>query len=311
MKIVTLVTQMEYTPEQKAALEKCGGFTHFSVQKIKGNEIVERIGDAEVLIVGSSGVEKIDADVLSQCPHLKFISVLGVGTDFVDVKKATELGIKVSNLKGTNSESVAEHTWGMILSLSKKIMEAHNGTKEGKYRFTDYLGIEIQHKTIGILGYGEIGKRIARIAKGFDMKVLASNRSPKEAEGVEFVELHTLLEKSDVIVVTLPFTSDTENLIGMKQLNLMKENVILVNPAREQIVDKEAILKALESGKLFGFGMELDINTPADERFYKFKNVIITPHNAFFTVESEAKSCAMGVENVLKFLEGNPQNLVN
>jgi len=261
--------------------------------------------------VGSSGVEKIDSDVLSQCPNLKFISVLGIGTDFIDVKKAIELGIKVSNLRGTNSESVAEHVWGLILSLSKKITEAHNGTKAGKYEFTSYLGTELQGKTIGILGYGEIGRRVARIAKGFDMKILAFNKSAKEAERVEFVELDTVLKESDVLVIALPLAPDTEKLIGEKQFSLMKHDAILVSPAREALIDKEALLKTLAEEKLFGFGMELDINTPADERFYAFPNVIITPHNAFFTTESEAKSCTMGVENVLKFIEGKSQNLVN
>lgn len=311
MKIVTLITQMEYTPEQKKALEEIGEFVNYNVKKIKGDEIVEKIGDADILITGSSGVEEIDAEVLSRCPNLKFISVLGAAADFIDIGKATELGIKVSKLVGTNSESVAEHAWGMILNFSKRIMEAHNGTRAGKNQFKYYMGVELAGKTIGILGYGEIGKRVARIAKGFDMRILAYNRSKKEDERVELVELDEVLKESDVIVVTLPHTPETEGLIEDKELEMMKQGVILVNPARAKITDKEAVLRALGSGKLFGFGLELDMNTEPDERFYKFPNVIITPHNAFYTQESEEKSCAMGVENVLKFAEGNPQNLVN
>lgn len=311
MKIVTLVSQMEYTSEQEAALKNVGEFINHSVTKIKGDQIVELIKDAEIVIVGSSGVEELDADVLTRCPKLKYISVLGVGTDFVDTKKAAELGIKVSNLRGTNSESVAEHTWGLILSLSKKITEAHVGAQSKNYEFKYFLGTELQGKTIGILGFGEIGKRVARIARGFDMRILSYNRSRKEVEGVEFADLHEVLRESDVVVVSLPLTEETKNLIAKEEFEMMKPGVILVNPAREAIINKDALLNALESAKLFGFGMELDINTPADERFIKYPNVIMTPHNAFYTTESEQKSAAMAVENVLKFIEGKPQNVVN
>lgn len=311
MKIVTLVSQIEYTSEQRRALEKLGEFKEYRVNRLEGDEIVKRVGDAEALIVGSSGVKEISGDVLSKCPRLKVISVFGVGTDFIDLKKASELGIKVINLRGTNSESVAEHVWGMILDLAKKITEAHNGAKVGKNKYKYYLGKELLGKTIGIIGFGEIGSRVARVARGFDMKILAYSHTKKHIDGVEFVELNTLLKRSDVIVISLPLTRETTGLIGRKEIGLMKNDVILVNPAREAIIDKEALLEALESGKLFGFGMELEINTLADKRFYKFKNVLITPHTAFFTPESEQKSCAMAVENVIKFAQGKPENVVN
>lgn len=311
VKIISIVSQMEWSDDQKKKLQALGEFVERNSKKAKSDEIIEMIGDGDILIVGSSGVEEIDSKVLENCPNLKFITVLGVGADFLDIKKATELGIKVSNLQGANSESVAEHIWGLILVLSKKIVESHNGTKNGKYEFFHYFGKELQGKTIGILGFGNIGSKVVRMAKGFDMKVLVFNRSKQEVEGVEFVELDELLKKSDVVVVALPLTDETDNLITKEKFDLMKKDAILVSSSRESIINKEDVLKALEEQKLFGFGLELDINTKPDERYYKFENVIVTPHNAFFTKESEDKSNNLAVENVEKFVEGKPQNLLN
>ncbi len=311
MKIVSLVSKMEWSSDQKSRLKKLGTFIEHNCKKISTHKAVELISDAEILIVGTSGVESIDSFVLENCSKLKFITVLGVGTDFVDLIKARELGIIVSNLQGANSESVAEHIWGMILGLSKKIVESHIGTKEGKYEFFHYFGKELQGKTLGIIGFGAIGSKVARIAKGFDMKVIALNRSPIVAEGITFVSLNHILKDSDVIVITVPLNPETDKLIGDSEFTQMKEGVILISSSREAIIDKDAVLKSLESQKLFGYGYELEINSPSDTRFYKYANVIITPHNAFYTAESELKSNDMAVDNVEQFTQGTPKNVVN
>lgn len=311
MKIVSLVSQMKWEPHQLEKLNNLGEFKEYSRSKAKSDEIIELIGDAEVLIVGASGVERIDSNVLTNCPELKFITVLGAGADFVDIEKATERNIKISNLKGANAQSVAEHVWGMILGLSKRITEAHIGTKKGRYQFFDYLGKEIQGKTLGIIGFGSIGSRVAKIAKAFDMKVLAFNRTPKQSEGVEFVKMQYLLENSDVVVVAITATSETKGLISQNEISKMKNGTILVSISRESVVEEASVLEALENNKLFGFGMELDIKQPANPQFYNYENVVITPHTAFFTTEAELKCNDMAVENVEMFLKGTPQNLIN
>lgn len=311
MKIVTLITNADFDEEDVARLKEKGKFVKESVRKLKTHEIVERAKDADILIIGSSGVEFLGREAMEQCPKLKYITIMGVAADPMDVKAATELGIKVSNYVGVNSQSVAEHTWGMILSLSKKVTESHIAVKEGETSFLPFLGKEMQGKTIGIVGFGEIGSRVAKIAQGFDMKVLSHTRSKKSANGVEFVELEKLLKNSDAIVLTLPHTDETDKMIGERELKMMKDGVILINPAREGLVDQEAILQALEDGKLYGFGMELNINSAPDQRYYNYSNVLLTPHNGFFTEESEKRASRTTLENVLKFIEGNPQNLVN
>lgn len=311
MKIVSLVSQLEYTPSQLAQLKSLGEFINYHVQKISEDEIVKHIDDANILLVGGSGVTELSEDVLMKCKNLKFISALSSGVDYINIKAAAKLGIKVSNLRGANSESVAEHIWGLILGLSKKINESHRGLKDGRYEFLHYAGIELQGKTIGILGFGEIGSRVARIAKGFDMKIIAYNRSEKIAQGITFVDLNSVLKQSDVVVVCLPVNQDTLGILDVEKLKLMKQRSILVSISRESLIDKEAVLELLSDKKLFGFAMESDINTQPDSRFYNFENVIITPHTAFFTNESEEKSNNMAVENVMLFAQGTPRNLVN
>lgn len=311
MKIVSIVSQMEWSESQKARLMKLGEFVEHSAKKAKSDQVAEMIGDADILIVGSSGVETVDENVFEKCKNLRFITVLGVGADFVDLTGALKRGIRVSNLKGANSESVAEHVWGLILSLSKKVTESHIGTKAGKHEFLHYFGKELFGKTIGIVGFGEIGSKVARIAKGFEMKTLVVTRTQKENSGIEFVAMDRMLKESDVIVLTVPLTPETTNLISTNEFELMKNGAILVSTSREAVINKEALFRTLKDGKLFGFGMELDINMPANPAYYEFNNVVITPHNAFFTQESEIKSNDLAVENVEKFIEGKLQNLVN
>src|SRR3989339_1783324 len=311
MKIVSIVSQMKWNTSQKDRLTKLGEFVEYSAKKANSDQVAEMIGDADILIVGSSGVQTVDQNVFEKCKNLKFITVLGVGADFVDLASALKRGIRVSNLRGANSESVAEHIWGLILSLSKKVTESHIGTKAGKYEFLHYFGKELFRKTIGIIGYGEIGSKVARIAKGFDMKILVVTRTHKENQEVEFVTMDRILKESDVIVVTVPLTTETTDLISIDEFGMMKTGVILVSTSREAVINKEALLKTLQDGKLFGFGMELDINMPADPAYYEFSNVVITQHNDFFTKESEDISNDLAVENVEKFIEGKMQNLVN
>lgn len=199
----------------------------------------------------------------------------------------------------------------MILSLSKRITESHIGAMNGNFSFLDYLGIEMSGKTLGIIGYGEIGKRVAKIARGFDMDILTFTRSDVHDDLVNNVTLSELLTKSNVIAISVPFTDDTKGMIGENEFSQMKPTCIIVNTSREAVVNEKDLIQALESKKIFGYGMEIDIGTPANEELYKYKNVVITPHNGMFTKEAEDRCADMVIDNITKFLEGNPQNQVN
>lgn len=314
MKIYLVTSNPKLNELQRQQLEEIGEVAVLDVQKLSATDLIKQAPDAEILIAGSSGIEVISRELLEGLKQLKYITLLTVGYNWVDIEAAQELKIPISNVKGANSESVAEHIWGMVLDLTKRITEFNRDAKEkGAYKFGDYRGKEVYEKTLGVIGLGDIGTKVARIAKGFDMKVIGVNKSGRPLEGVGLVDLKTLLKESDVIAVCVPLTPETENMISDKEFTLMKDGVILVNCARENIVNKEAALKAVACGKVFGYGVETEIMKPIspEDPYLKHPNIIVTPHNAFNTEDAEAKTYDMVVENIKSFLEGSPQNLIS
>lgn len=291
-----------------------GDFHSVTAQKFKSSEIVNKYPNIEILIFAPSGMVGVDKELLDGLKKLKFISTLTVGTDLIDKKYAREKGILVSNAKGSNSQSVAEHVWGMILSLSKKITEADRDVRQKQQNsFSSYSGTEMQGKTIGIIGLGESGKRVARIAKGFNMTVIGMNKSGKQVKGAKLVTQNTLIKQSDVIAVCVPLDSSTKKMLSDKEFNMMKNGVILVNCAREGIVDQKAVEKALASKNLAGYGLDLEIMRKIDKNdpLLSFSNVILTPHIAFYTKESDSKTDNVCLDNIEAFLNEKPTNLVN
>lgn len=314
MKINLITSSARPTKEQIEKLEQLGEFRIIDAQKWTTKEVLANALDTKILVCGPSGVPEIGKELLSGLINLKYISTLTVRTDWIDLKAARERNISVSNIKGANSEAVAEHSWGMILDLAKRISEFNrDAISKGAYKFGDYRGIEVFGKTIGIIGLGDIGKKVARIAQGFDMRVLGINKSGSSVAGVELVDLKELLRQSDVIVVCVPYTPETDNLIDKEQVSQMKEGVIIVNPATPEITNKEAILAGLDSGKIFGFGIETEIMQaiPADDPYLTHPRIIATPHNAFNTVDAEIKSFDTVIENITAFLDGSSKNVVN
>ena len=297
----------------RSDLEKLGELAVINAQKMTTQDVVTKAGDAEVLIAGSSGIEKISKEMLQGLTKLKMIATLTVGVAWVDIEAAKDLGITVCNIKGANAESVAEHTWGMILDLAKRITEFDRDARnKGAFKFADYTGKEVYSKTIGIIGLGDIGKKVAQIAKAFDMRILGLNKNKKPVSGIELVDMSTLLKNSDIIVTSVPLTSETTNLISDKEIDLMKDGVILVNPAMEPITDRDAVLRGLKSGKIFGFGIETEIMKPipSDSPYFNHSRIVVTPHNAFNTEDANRKSYELAIENVKMFISGKPQNIV-
>jgi len=313
MKIYLITNNAQPTEKQITQLEKLGDFVWVDAMKLTAKEVINKASDAEILILGPSGVEKISNELLSGLYKLKFISLLTVGTNWVDLESARKHQVLISNIKGANSEAVAEHTWGMILNLAKRITEFERDTRtKGAYNFGLYRGGEVYEKVLGVIGLGDIGKKIVRIAQGFNMKVLGVNKSNKKVEGVELVDLKTLLNRSDVVAISIPLSIETRNLISDTEIKEMKQGAILVNCAREPIVNKEAVLKAIALGKLFGYGIETEIMKPLsqNDEYFKYPNVIVTPHNAFNTIDAEIKSFDTVITNIEGFLNNNPQNVV-
>jgi D-3-phosphoglycerate dehydrogenase / 2-oxoglutarate reductase len=208
---------------------------------------------------------------------------------------------------------VAEHTFGMILDLSKRITEADRDVRlKSAFNFEDYRGHEVHGKTLGILGLGNVGSKVAAMAQAFSLQVLGFDLFPKNLPGVQQVDLDTLLKESDIIAIILPLTPQTQGLIGQSQVSLMKRGVILVNTAREEVMDKSAIISAVASGQIAGLGVDVKILTqvPPDDPYLQFPNILVTPHSAFCTFEADKNVKDMWVQNILAFASGHPQKLV-
>jgi phosphoglycerate dehydrogenase-like enzyme len=314
MKIYTFLASPNLPITYINKMKRLGEYKVIKGKKLKSSEIVKKYPDIEILLAAPSGIEKVNKELLKSLKKLKYISTLTVGTDFVDLEYARKKRIPVSNAKGCNSQSVAEHTWGMILNLTKRISEFDRDIRDrGAYKFNDYKGIEMQGKTLGIVGLGDVGRRVSKIARGFDMRVLGVNKSGIKVDGVELVDENELFKASDVIAVCVPLNDETRNLISEPEIEIMKNNAIIVNCAREAIVNKNAIVKAVVGEKVFGYGVDTEIMVPIakDDPYLTHPRILVNVHNAFNTFETEEKENEIVYQNVKSYLEGKPVNVVN
>ena len=313
MKIYCTVGTPCFTPNQKNELEKLGEVFYIDRTSIPEAEYINLVKDADILIAAPEGIPELSEKIISSLPRLKFISLLTVGFNWVDIEVAKKLNIPISNAKGANSESVAEHIWGMILDLSKRISEFDRDIRNnGSFEFSKYKGHEVYGKTLGLIGIGDIGLKVARIARGFNIRVFGINKSGKSVEWVELVDMNTLLAQSDIVNISIPLDDTTRNLISKTQINIMKDGALLINCAREEIVDKSAVIEAIKTKKLSGYGVDTNILVPLskNDEYLQYSNILVNVHNAFNTVESDEKCYGLAVENIKKFIEDNPQNLI-
>lgn len=313
MKIYCTVGHECFTLNQKSELEKLGEVTYIEETRIDEDKYINLAKDAEIIIAAPEAMAQLSEKIFSSLPNLKFVTLITVGSNWVNQNAAKKLNILVSNVKGANSESVAEHIWGMILDLSKRISEFDRDVRNtGAYEFSKYKGHEVYGKTLGLIGTGDIGSKVARIAKGFNMKVLGINKSNNVIDGIKLVDMNTLLSQSDIINISIPLDKLTENLISKTQIDFMKDGAMLINCAREEIVDKSAVIEAIKSKKLSGYGVDITIlvSLSKDDEYLQYPNILVNVHNAFNTVESDENCYGMAIENIKKFLSGNPQNLI-
>jgi glyoxylate reductase len=308
--------------------------TAFDKLLSSGNEVqvseFDRILTPEELLDFSKGAEvllclltdKIDGEVMDAIgPQLRMISNYAVGFDNVDIKAATERGIVVANTPCDEvNEAVAEHTWALLLSLSRRIVEADESTRRGAYKGWEpavFLGRSLIGKTLGILGLGRIGSMVARRAKGYNMNLLYYNRSRDEkAEGdlgIQYSGLDELLGKSDFVSVHVPLTDQTRHLINKETLSKMKPGAFLVNTARGPIVEESDLVEFLRNGHLAGAGLDVYENEPViNPELVGMEQVVLTPHIASATYEAREKMGEMAVSAILKAIANEkPDNLVN
>ena len=295
----------------QSSFEKLGHeVVFFSDRNEDETELIKRAEGADAIVVSNI---PISANFIASCPNLSMISVAFTGVDHIDMKACNERDILVSNAAGFSTESVAELTLGMILSLYRKIVGGDAITRSEGNRGT-FLGTELNGKCLGIIGAGDIGLRVAEIAKVFNCRVLAHSRTKKQIEGVEFVDKETLLKEADIVSLHTPLTPKTKGLMGEAEFKAMKKTAILINTARGPVVDSEALCKALKDGEIAGAAVDVYEKEPPLKKehiLFTAPNLIMLPHFAFASHESFEKRIDIVVDNIKLWLDGKPRNIMN
>jgi D-3-phosphoglycerate dehydrogenase len=273
-------------------------------KKLSEEEIIEKARKADALIVG---IEKITEPVINASKNLKIIAKHGAGVDNIDVEAAAGRGIAVINAAGANSDAVADLTIGLFLSAARSIPFADRSVRGGTW--PRVVGVQFNEKVLGIIGLGQIGKKVAKRASGFDIKLLAYDIVKDEAFarewGIKYLSLNELLTESDFVSIHIPLGPATRRLIGEKELGLMKKEAFLVNISRGDIVDEEALYRALKEGAIKGAALDVFLEEPLKESpLFELDNVILTPHMGGYTYEALKETGMICVRSIVDVLEG-------
>lgn len=252
------------------------------------------------------GIGQVNLALYDACPNLKVAARCGVGLDNVDVKEATKRGIKVINAPGSNASTVAEHTISLMLTIQRNLFEAISEVKKGNWASrSNFKSDELSGKTLGILGLGNIGLKVANIASAFGMKVIYWSPSEKNVP-YDLVDKETLFQTADIISLHLPSNEETNGMINKEVFNLMRPGAILINTARGPLVEREALLNALDTGKLAGYAADVPFSPPptSDDALISHPKAFITAHVSSLTATTYKNMCLSTVKNVLAVLRG-------
>ncbi|MBK65449.1 MAG: hydroxyacid dehydrogenase [Chloroflexi bacterium] len=278
------------------------------------SDLKEQITDADGLLFC---FETIDEEILKLGKKLKVAQRYGIGVDNIDIDVATQLGIVVANIPDYCIDEVSDHAISMILSLNRVLHRDSDLVKAGKWNEVkkDKRVYRLSEATLGLLGYGRIGKRISQKALSFGLNVIAYDPYIKQedVDGVKIYDLNQVLSKSDIISLHLPLTKETHHIINYEQFNFMKDNSILINVSRGGLINEEALIKNLSNGKIRGVGLDVIESTiDKSNKLFDFDNVIITPHTAFFSQESSEELQLRSSEQLYNTLIGiKPKFLIN
>jgi len=282
-------------------------------------EIVRQVREADGLVCLLT--DWIDAEVIAAGARLRVISTVAVGYDNIDVAAATARRIPVCNTPGVLTEATADLTWALLMAAARRVTEAERYLRAGRWKSWSpqlLLGQDVYGATLGLIGLGRIGQAVARRARGFDMRVLyhSATRKPEvERElGVGWADLEALLRESDFVSLHVPLTEETRNLIGARELALMKPTAVLINTARGQVVDQEALVATLQGGRLAAAGLDVFQVEPlaADDPLLSLENVVLLPHLGSASVATRRRMAMMAAENLVAGLRGErPPYLVN
>ena len=276
---------------------------------LKPEEIISIIGDYEALVVRSQ--PQVSAKVIQAGEKLQVIARAGVSVDNIDIEEATRHGIVVVHAPTGNTISAAEHTIALMLSLARHIPQASATLKSGIWRRTEFMGIEVRNKTLGIIGLGNVGSEVAKRARGLEMKLIAHDPfiSVDHAHNlqVELVSLEQLLKESDFITLHLPLTKSTRRLIGVKELSLVKPTVRIINTARGGLIDEQALVRAIKEERMAGAAIDVFPTEPTTKSaLFENDNVIVTPHLGASTTEAQAEVAKDVANQIIDVFKGQP-----
>ena len=319
MKIVVLDGYTENPGDLSwGGFESLGEFKVYDRTPNEKAEIVSRIGDAEAVIVNKIVMTE---EIFAACPSIKYVGLLATGFNTVDTVAAKAKGITVTNIPAYGTDAVAQFAIALLLEICHRVGHHSNAVYEGRWAnnpdfcFWDYPLITLSGKTMGIIGYGRIGKATANIANAMGMKVIAYDTfaDKTSAEPAELVELNELLAKADVISLHCPLTDENVKLINKETISKMKDGVIILNTARGPLIAEADLRDALNSGKVYAAGLDVVSVEPikADNPLLTAKNCFITPHIAWASREARSKLMDIAVENLRGFISGEPVNVVN
>lgn len=292
-------------PVHEEGIEKLkqAGFDVDVNPAISAEELKNVVSKYDVLVVRSR--TKVTREVLDAGARLKIVARAGAGIDNIDVEAAERRGVAVLNTPEAPAFAVAELTIGLMLSLARRIPEADRLMKEGKWAKRQLYGWELRGKVLGVIGLGNIGEKVARIAKALGMKILITKRTPPPPEllgelEAEFVPLQDLLRRSDIVTLHIPLNPQTRHFIGEREMELMKDGAFLINTSRGAVVDEVALLRALKSGKLGGAAMDVyEAEPPKDYALMKLPNVVCTPHIGAQTEEAQRAASTLIAERII------------
>jgi glycerate dehydrogenase len=298
-------------------LEALGGLTVYD--RTEESKILERIGDAEIVFTNKTPLKR---EVFAALPQIKYVGVLATGYNVVDVAAAKEHGVKVTNIPTYGTASVAQYTFALLLELCHHAWEHSEAVRRGDWNrcpdfcFWNYPLVELAGKTMGIIGFGRIGKAVANIAQAMGMRVIAHDSyqdKSLESETLRHGDLDELLRESDVISLHCPLFESTRGIINKNTIAKMKDSVMIINTSRGPLIVEEDLAQALDSGKVAGAAVDVVSTEPikTDNPLLKAKNCIITPHIAWAPKESRERLMNIAVENLASFLKGEPVNVVN
>lgn len=297
------------------ALEKLGDCKVFD--RTSAEEVLPRILDANIVLTNKVVLSEA---TLQQLPQLRYIGVTATGTNVVDLTAARRLGVVVTNVPSYSTASVAQLTIAHLLNLAQHVGDHAIAVRNGKWSeapdwcFWDTSLIELSGLTLGIVGFGEIGRAVAKLAHSFGMQVIATTRTQGEhPDYVRMVDLDELFRSADVVSLHCPLTPETKELVNEERLKAMKCSAFLINTSRGQLIDETALASALSDGEIAGAGLDVlsEEPPPIDQQLVHAPNCFITPHLAWATLSSRTRLMQIVVNNVAAFLSGNPQNVVH